>query len=123
MMWSRIQRKTRAAWGHRWLALTLTWLVCLGGWLAVFAIPSQYEASARLFVEADAVLTPLLRGIAVDSGLSAQLELLQRTLLSRPNLEKIVSKTDLDVSVNEPSDPEVLGAKPWTGHPHCTADA
>jgi polysaccharide chain length determinant protein (PEP-CTERM system associated) len=104
----RLQRELLAAWRHRWLAVAFTWLICLGGWFAVFTIPNQYEASARLFVEADAVLTPLLRGIAVDSGLSAQLESLERTLLSRPNLEKLVSTTDLNLAVNGPSDLEYL---------------
>jgi polysaccharide chain length determinant protein (PEP-CTERM system associated) len=33
---------------------------------------------------------------------------LQRTLLSRPNLEKLISKTDLDLSVGGPSDRERL---------------
>ena len=34
--------------------------------------------------------------------------MLQRTLLSRPNLEKLISKTDLDLSVAGPSDRERL---------------
>jgi polysaccharide chain length determinant protein (PEP-CTERM system associated) len=107
-VWSTLRRELLAAWSHRWLAVMLAWVVCLGGWCAVFTIPNQYEANARLFVEADAVLTPLLRGIAVDSGLSAQLESLERTLLSRPNLEKLISTTDLDLAVNGPSDLESL---------------
>ncbi len=55
----------------------------------------MYEANARLYVDADAVLTPLLKGLALDNKPDNQLELLQRTLLSRPNLEKLISKTDL----------------------------
>jgi polysaccharide chain length determinant protein (PEP-CTERM system associated) len=69
---------------------------------------NQFESSARLFVDADAILTPLLRGIAADSAPTTQLEILQRTLLSRPNLEKLVSKTDLDLTLNGPSDRERL---------------
>ena len=34
--------------------------------------------------------------------------MLQRTLLSRPNLEKLISKTDLDLSAAGPSDRERL---------------
>ena len=65
-------------------------------------IPNQFESSARLYVDADAILTPLLRGIAAESAPTTQLEILQRTLLSRPNLEKLISKTDLDLTVNSP---------------------
>ena len=96
----------RAAWRRRWMGVIVAWLVCGIGWVAVYTIPNQYESAARLFVDADAVLTPLLRGIAADSAPTTQLEILQRTLLSRPNLEKLVSKTDLDLTLNSPSDRE-----------------
>lgn len=98
----------RAAWRRRWLGVMVAWLVCGVGWVGVYLIPNQYEASARLFVDADAVLTPLLRGIAADSAATSQLDILQRTLLSRPNMEKLISKTDLDLTLNSPSDRERL---------------
>lgn len=98
----------RAAWRRRWTGVIVAWLVCGVGWVGVYLIPNQYESGARLFVDADAVLTPLLRGIAADSAPTTQLEILQRTLLSRPNMEKLVSKTDLDLMINSPSDRERL---------------
>ena len=76
----------RAAWRRRWMGVIIAWLVCGVGWVAVYTIPNQFESGARLFVDADAVLTPLLRGLAADSAPTTQLEILQRTLLSRPNL-------------------------------------
>jgi polysaccharide chain length determinant protein (PEP-CTERM system associated) len=98
----------RAAWRRRWLGVVVAWLVCGVGWVGTYTVPNQFESSARLFVDADAVLTPLLRGIAADSAPTTQLEILQRTLLSKPNLEKLVSKTDLDLTLNGPSDRERL---------------
>ncbi len=98
----------RAAWRRRWMGVIIAWLVCGVGWVGVYTIPNQFESSARLFVDADAVLTPLLRGLAADSAPTTQLEILQRTLLSRPNLEKLVSKTDLDLTMNSPADRERL---------------
>jgi polysaccharide chain length determinant protein (PEP-CTERM system associated) len=98
----------RAAWRRRWMGVIIAWMVCGVGWVVVYTIPNQFESGARLFVDADAVLTPLLRGLAADSAPTTQLEILQRTLLSRPNLEKLVSKTDLDLSLNSPSDRERL---------------
>jgi polysaccharide chain length determinant protein (PEP-CTERM system associated) len=103
-----LTRYLRAAWRRRWMGVIVAWLVCGLGWVAVYAIPNQFESSARLFVDADAVLTPLLRGLAADSAPATQLEILQRTLLSRPNMEKLVSKTDLDLTLNSPSDRERL---------------
>jgi polysaccharide chain length determinant protein (PEP-CTERM system associated) len=96
----------RAAWRRRWLGVAVAWLVCCIGWVGTYAIPNQFESNARLFVDADAILTPLLRGIAADSTPTTQLEILQRTLLSKPNMEKVISKTDLDLMLNRPSDRE-----------------
>jgi uncharacterized protein involved in exopolysaccharide biosynthesis len=105
-----VRRLLVAAWRYRWSAVAVSWLVCGAGWAGVDMIPNQYEASARLYVDADAVLTPLLRGLSIDSSLSSQLDVLQRTLLSRPNLEKLVSNTDLDLSITGPADLERLVA-------------
>ena len=102
------RRLFKAAWRYRWLAVAVSWIICGVGWAYVYTIPNSYEASARLYVDADAVLTPLLRGLAVDSGLGQQLDIIQRTLLSRPNLEKLVSNTDLDLSVTGPADLESM---------------
>ncbi len=103
-----LQQYLRAAWRRRWLGVTVAWLVCGIGWVGVYLIPNQFESSARLFVDADAILTPLLRGIAAESAPTTQLEILQRTLLSRPNIEKLISKTDLDLTISHPSDRERL---------------
>src|SRR6201990_824854 len=98
----------RAAWRRRWMGVIVAWLVCGVGWVGVYMIPNPFESGARLFVDAAAVLPPLLRGIAADSAPTTQLEILQRTLLSRPNMEKLISKTDLDLTLNSPSDRERL---------------
>ena len=58
-----------AAWRRKWYALAAAWGVCIIGWLVVDRIPYQYEVSARLHVDTDAVLVPLLRGLAVDTGI------------------------------------------------------
>ena len=102
------RRILKAAWRYRWAAVALAWMICGAGWAYVYTIPNSYEASVRLYVDADAILTPLLRGLAIDNSLGSQLDVLQRTLLSRPNLEKLVSNTDLDLSITGPADLEAL---------------
>ena len=101
----------RAAWRRRWLGVAVAWLVCGLGWAATYTIPNSYESNARMFVDADAVLTPLLAGLAANSSPTTQLEIMQRTLLSKPNLEKLISKTDLDLSLSSPSDRQRLIAR------------
>jgi polysaccharide chain length determinant protein (PEP-CTERM system associated) len=103
---SLLRRYMLGAWRNRWFALAMSWLVCLAGWAFVSTIPNQYECDARLYVDSDAVLTPLLHGLALDDTPSNQVDMLQRTLLSRPNLEKLISKTDLELSITNPTDLE-----------------
>lgn len=104
----QLRRYLKATWQRRWIALGVAWLVCVLGWVGIYLIPNQYESSARLYVDTDAVLTPLLKGVAAESSATGQLEILQRTLLSRPNLQKLISKTDLDLTLNSPEDRERL---------------
>ena len=106
-----IRKQLAAAWRYRWPAIFLGWLVCAAGWVGVLKIPNTYEADARLYIDADAILTPLLRGISMDSSLQAQVDLLSRTLMSRPNLEKLVSKTDLNLQVDTPAQKQALVAR------------
>ena len=97
---AQARRYAKASWQHRWKALLLAWVVCVAGWFGVQTLPDQYQASARLYADADVVLGQLLRGIAVDSSPASQVDLLQRTLLSRPNLERVIARTDLDMRID-----------------------
>lgn len=101
-------RYAAAGWRQRWKALVVGWGVCLAGWAGVYAIPNQFESSARIYADADAVLGLLLRGIAIDSSPAGQVEVLQRTLLSKPNLEKVILRTELDNRVSTVAERDVL---------------
>jgi len=74
---------------HKWLGVATAWLVCTAGWIGVALVPTKYESSARVYLNADPLLTPLLRGLAADTDPTRQLDFMQRTLLSRPNLEQL----------------------------------
>jgi polysaccharide chain length determinant protein (PEP-CTERM system associated) len=97
----------RGIWRNRWYALGCAWLVCVIGWIVVYKLPDQYEASAQVYVDTQSVLRPLLQGLAVNVNPDAQIGLVTRTLLSRPNLEKVARLTDLDIQAR---DPEALDA-------------
>src|SRR5499427_9092362 len=95
-------------WRHRWLGVAAAWLVCVVGWIAIAFIPTAYESTARVYLNADPLLTPLLRGLAADTDPTRHLDFMQRTLLSRPNLEQLVRLTDLDINVTNPEQKEAL---------------
>jgi len=86
-------------WQRRWYALATAWAVTLIGWGLVATIPDKYESSARVYVDTDTLLRPLMRGLAIDIDVMQQISFMQRTLLSRPNMEKVARMTDMDLTV------------------------
>jgi len=89
-------------WRYRWLAVGTAWLIALAGWVYVHNLPDKFEASARVYIDSDSVLRPLLKGLAVETDVEQQLKLMTKTLLSRPNIEKIIRMTDMDIKAKTP---------------------
>jgi len=98
----------RAIWVKRWYALTIAWVVCVLGWALVMKLPNQYEASARIHIDTQSFLKPLLRGLTFSTSPSQQIQLMVSTLLSRPNLEKVARMTDLDLQVKTDKEMDAL---------------
>ncbi|MBN4079042.1 hypothetical protein JYT26_00215 [Beggiatoa alba] len=98
----------RGIWRYRWFAIALAWVIAVGGWVFVAKMPDQYQANARVYVDTTSLLRPLLRGLATQSNVGQRLQLMSKTLLSRPNMEKIVRMTDLDITVKTPGQMESL---------------
>ena len=96
------------AWRWRGLALLATWFVCLVGWVTVSLMPDMYKSSAVVYVDTANVLQPLLKGLMIEPDTATELELVQKTLISRPNLEKVMRETDLDLTVQDPTEKEQL---------------
>lgn len=98
-----IMSYVRGIWRYRWLLLIQSWIICLAGWYVVMALPNQYQTSAKVFVDTQSVLRPLLQGIAVHSNIEEQVQLMTERMLSRPNLEKVIRATDLDLNITDES--------------------
>jgi len=101
----------RGIWRFRWWILAIAWFVSVAGWLVVAKLPDRYEASARVYVDTQTLLKPLLRGLAIQGNEQRRLLLMSKTLLSRPNLEKVMRMTDLDLQAKTPEDTEGLIGK------------
>jgi polysaccharide chain length determinant protein (PEP-CTERM system associated) len=86
-------------WRYKWLSVGVAWLVCAVGWPIVAVMPPKYEASTRVYLNADPVLTPLLRGLAVDDNTARQVDYIQRTLLSRANLQQVIKLSNFDMKL------------------------
>ena len=95
-------------WRHRWIALGLAWVIALTGWAYVWQLPEAYVASARMHVDTNSVLRPLMRGLTITPDINQRIQLMSQTLLSRPNLEKLARMTDLDLRATTDTQKEAL---------------
>ncbi|MBV2096917.1 MAG: chain length-determining protein [Candidatus Thiodiazotropha sp. (ex Codakia orbicularis)] len=92
----QIKNYIRSAWRFRWAAVALSWAIALVGWAVVFVMPDKYESEAKVYVDTESVLRPLLEGLAVQNDMNQRLHLMTRTLLSHENLQNLILQTDLD---------------------------
>jgi polysaccharide chain length determinant protein (PEP-CTERM system associated) len=97
---------SRGIWQRRWLGLGVAWLAGILGAVALFKMPDRYEASARVHVDTQSVLRPLMSGLAVEPNIDQMVNILSRTLISRPNIEKLIRMTDMDLSASSPREHE-----------------
>ena len=98
----------KAIWRYRWYAVGSAWLIASGGWTAIYLIPDRYEAWARVYVDTQSMLRPLLSGLAVQPNVDQMVSMMSRTLVNRVNVEKVIRMTDLDVGLETPDDREKL---------------
>jgi polysaccharide chain length determinant protein (PEP-CTERM system associated) len=92
---AQVLTQARNAWRFRWYAVACAWVIAIAGWVYALSQPDVYEARARVFVDTDSVLKPLLSGLAVDTNVQNRVAMMSQVLMSRPNLEKVARETDL----------------------------
>ena len=89
----------RGMWQYRRLGVLVAWVVAAAVAAAVMLLPNRFEASARVFVDTQTILRPLMAGLAVQPNIEQQINMLSRTLVSRPNVEKLIRMADLDLAI------------------------
>jgi polysaccharide chain length determinant protein (PEP-CTERM system associated) len=83
-----------SAWQYRWYGIATAWLICLAGWIGVGAMPDVYQSEAKVYIDTDTLMRPLLKGLAVSTDPDQQVSVMLRTLVTRPNIEQVVRLTD-----------------------------
>jgi polysaccharide chain length determinant protein (PEP-CTERM system associated) len=105
-MISQLLSSLKAVWKYRWLAFWVMWLIAITGWIRVFTLPDDYQTSARVFVDTQSVLKPLMAGMTSVPNVEQQVAIMSRTLLTRPNVERVIRMVDLDISAQTPREHE-----------------
>lgn len=85
----------RAMWQRRWIGIAACWAVGLLLAVVVARLPERYEATARVYVDTQSVLRPLMIGLAVQPDVDRTVGMLARNLISRPNMEKVLGDPEV----------------------------
>jgi polysaccharide chain length determinant protein (PEP-CTERM system associated) len=91
-----------SVWQHRWMAVAVAWIVALAGALVVWVVPERHEARAKVYVDTQTVLRPMMVGLAFQPDIDQQVRMLGRTLISRPNVERLVNNPAIGLDKLEP---------------------
>jgi polysaccharide chain length determinant protein (PEP-CTERM system associated) len=100
-----------ALWRYRWEATLVAWVIGIAGWAAVAMLPDRYLASARVYVDTQTVLRPLLAGLAMQPNVPQIVEMMSRTLISRPNVERVIEMSGMKPHSDSVKDREELVAR------------
>lgn len=97
-MFQQVRGVLYGMWRKRWAGLATLWAVCALGWVFVSTIPNTYQSTARVYVKYNNLL-PTVTGVQQKgSGRQQQVEVVRQTLTSRPNLEKVLRRSNPDLS-------------------------
>ena len=96
----------KGIWKYRWYAVIAAWSIALAGWITVYKLPDRYEASARIYVDTQSILKPLMSGMTTAPNVEQQVSIMSRTLFSRPNVERVLRMVDLDIKTSTAKDRE-----------------
>jgi polysaccharide chain length determinant protein (PEP-CTERM system associated) len=101
-MAAQVRSWLEGTWRYRWHAVTAAWVLGLAGWALVALIPDRYLASSRVYVDTQSILRPLLAGLAMQPNVTQIVEMMSRTLVSRPNLERVIDMAGVESKPGTP---------------------
>ncbi len=83
--------RLRGMWHRRWIGLAVAWIAAIVAVGDRAAHPRAVRSTARVYVDTQSLLRPLMAGLAIQPNLDQQVALMSRTLISRPNVEKLAA--------------------------------
>ena len=94
-LWKDLLSYLPGVWQHRWAGFWTTLTIGVLSVFVVLAVPTRYEATARVQLDTQSILKPLMEGLAVQPNVDQQVQMMARTLVSRPNIERVADMVGL----------------------------
>ena len=87
----------RLWWRHRIWAMSWAWGTAIAVALVVPWVPQRFEAKARVQVDTQSSMKPVLAGLSAPMDLDRQSRVLARMVTSSHNLERLLDRSELDL--------------------------
>ncbi|CAG1017471.1 hypothetical protein BURC_02123 [Burkholderiaceae bacterium] len=102
--------RVHGAWQYRWIGLGAACVVAVLAAAGLHFYNDRYEATARVHVNTQTVLKPLMRELAAQPDIDLQVRMLARTLITHPRIEKLVDSLQfVDKSASPRMREQVIG--------------
>lgn len=105
---AKLRRLGRLCAKRRWLALGVATATAATAALIIDSVSDRFEATARVYVDTQTVLKPLMASLTYQPDIDQQVKLLARTLISRPNIETLVKTPGLQFNTSGPGELDAL---------------
>lgn len=101
----RLATLWRSVWRRRWLSVMTAWLICLLGWAAITLWPTSFMASAVIYADLPAMVSP---DAVAEPKEQAPVALLKSLLLSEEGLTDLRSQVTLDPAKSKTLDQDIV---------------
>jgi polysaccharide chain length determinant protein (PEP-CTERM system associated) len=95
-------------WRHRWSGLLAAIVTGVVGAAVAILIPSKYEATARVDVDTQTILKPLMVGLTIQPNVDQQVGMMARTLINRPNIDRVMAMSGIDAETASAAERDAL---------------
>ncbi len=95
LLWEQVRSDLHLMWQRRWVGVSVAGIVAAIGATAVLGLKDRFEASAKIYVDTQTVLKPLMAGLAFQPDIDQQVRMLARTLISHPTAEQLMKSPEV----------------------------
>jgi polysaccharide chain length determinant protein (PEP-CTERM system associated) len=88
--------------------VAVAWAIGIVAALGLVNMPDRFEATARIYVDTKTILKPLMKDLTVEPDMDQTVGMLARTLITRPNVELLLSKSFADSATMSTVERDVL---------------